>query len=101
MEKSNQHFHDCSVIGKLKYLGKSNWPDIAYAVHKCVLFSKDPRKPHGGAVKRIVHYLKGTDKRGIYIRCRDSDFKVWVDSHFSGIWFPEEAKDDLDAAHSC
>ena len=69
-------------------------------VHQCAQFSEDPRKPHGKTVKRMGVYFKGTEKMGIYIHPRDSDVKVWADSDFSGNWFPEEAKDDLDMALS-
>ena len=69
-------------------------------VHQCAQFSEDPRKPHGEDVKSKWRYLKGTDKIGIYIYPRDSNFKVWVGSDFSGNWFPEEDKDDSDKARS-
>ena len=58
--KFNQHFHYCTVIGKLNYLKNINQPDIAYMVHQCTLLSDDPRKPNGEAVKRIWRYLKVT-----------------------------------------
>ena len=75
-ENFDQHFHYCGVIGKCSYLEQITQPDIVYAVHRCMILSEDPRKPHGEDFNRIGFYLKVTDKMGIYIPPRDTDVKV-------------------------
>ena len=40
------NFHYASVIGKLNYLEKSTWPDIAFAVHNAARHSANPRQSH-------------------------------------------------------
>ena len=66
-------------------------------MHKILQGSK---KTTCEADNKIGCYLKENYKMGIYIHPCDSDVKVWADSDFSGNWFPEEAKDDLDMALS-
>ncbi|UYV66792.1 hypothetical protein LAZ67_4002870, partial [Cordylochernes scorpioides] len=49
-----------SLIGSLIYLSMSTRPDIAYEVSALGQFSKDPRRQHWNAAKRVLRYLKGT-----------------------------------------
>ena len=67
-----------SIIGKLNFLEKSTWPDIAYAVHQCARFTTDPRASHDEAVKRIVCYLIGTADEGFIMTPTDHSFECWV-----------------------
>ena len=98
----DQHFHYRSVIGKLNYLEKSTRPDIAYAVHQCARFSKNPKVEHAKAVKLIGRYLRGTRNKGIYLRPTDDSFVVWADADFSGNWKPDdnETTNNADTARS-
>ncbi len=43
-----------SMIGKLKYLAQTTWPDIMYATQQLAKYSSDPRKPHGEAALYLV-----------------------------------------------
>ena len=54
-----------SAIGSLMYLSVSSRPDITYAVGNSARFSSKPTKEHWTALKRVLHYLKGTMKHGI------------------------------------
>ena len=85
--KFDNHFNYRSVIGQIAYLEKSTRPEIAYAVHQCSRYSRDPWKAHGDAVKNIGRYLLGTCDKGMIIRpdIRRS-FEVHVDADFCGNW---------------
>lgn len=48
-----------SVVGALQYVTLSR-PNIASAVNQVWKFMHDPRTLHWMAVKRILHFLKGT-----------------------------------------
>ena len=54
-----------SAIGSLMYLSVSTRPDISYAVGNLTRYSSKPTKEHWTAMKRVLHYLKGTGKHGI------------------------------------
>ena len=41
----------------LTYLARNTRPDPEYAVHQCVRFQSDPRKPHANVIKRIGRYI--------------------------------------------
>lgn len=58
------------VVGSLQYLAFTR-PDIAYAVNKLSQFMHQPTEDHWQAAKRVLRYLAGTSKHGIWIR-RDS-----------------------------
>ncbi|CAM8925746.1 unnamed protein product [Rhodiola kirilowii] len=49
------------MIGSLLYLTASR-PDIMFSVCQCARFQAEPRESHVKAVKRILRYLKGTEK---------------------------------------
>ena len=54
-----------SAIGSLLYLSVSTRPDITYAVSILTRFSSSPTQQHSTALKRVMHYLKGTTNYGI------------------------------------
>ena len=54
----NKDFNYHSVVGKLKYITQTTWPNIIYVVHKCASFSADPHKEHGETIVYLVKYLK-------------------------------------------
>ena len=94
-------FNYRSVIGKLHFLEKSTFPDIANAVHQCARFSADPKQSHADAVKCIGRYLKGTPHEGITLRPdTQQSFQCWVDADFAGNWKPEGAQHDPMTAKS-
>ncbi len=55
-----------SAIGSLMYLSVGTRSDITYAVSSLARYSANPTKEHWSAVKRVMRYLKGTTKLGIY-----------------------------------
>ena len=46
----NLDFHNCSMIGKLNFLGKSTHPDISISMHQCARFSESPKCSHARMV---------------------------------------------------
>ena len=56
-----------SLAGALQYLTFTR-PDIAYAVQQVCLYIHDPRVPHLIALKRILHYIRGTLHLGLLLR---------------------------------
>ena len=77
-------FDYCRVVGKLLYLEKSLRREIAYAVHQCARYCKNPRRSHGEALKRIGRYLVGTADKGMIIKPAVESFVCCVDaSHAS------------------
>nr|KYP66401.1 hypothetical protein KK1_012692 [Cajanus cajan] len=53
-----------SVVGALQYVTLTR-PEISFAVNKACQFMAKPLKSHWTAVKRILHYLKGTLHNGL------------------------------------
>ena len=41
-------------------------PDISYVVHQVSQFMSSPRHLHLAAVRRIIHYLRGSPSRGLF-----------------------------------
>ena len=84
-----------SVIGKLNFVEKSSRPDLAFAMHQCAQFSSDPKQSHSEAVKRIGHYLKGTQHMGITLNPNyQKSFQCWVNADFAGTQKPEGSQAD-------
>ena len=65
-------FH--STVGALQYLllTRSN---IAYTVNRLAQFMQSPHEAHGIAVKRLLHYIKGTVFHGLLI-CKSSNLQL-------------------------
>ncbi|XP_022863020.1 uncharacterized protein LOC111383174 [Olea europaea var. sylvestris] len=55
------------LVGRLIYLTITR-PDISYAVSLISRFMYSPRVAHMDVVNRILHYLKGSHGRGIWMR---------------------------------
>ncbi|XP_071718821.1 uncharacterized mitochondrial protein AtMg00810-like [Rutidosis leptorrhynchoides] len=53
-----------SLVGALQYLTITR-PDLSYVVNQVSQFLHAPRKDHFQAIKRIVHYVKGTLSYGL------------------------------------
>ncbi|CAM8907644.1 unnamed protein product [Rhodiola kirilowii] len=72
------------MIGSLLYLTASR-PDIMFSVCQCVRFQADPRESHVKAVKRILRYLKGTEKLVMwYPRVKSLSLEGYSDADFAG-----------------
>ena len=54
-----------SAIGSLMYLMICTRPDLGFAVGRLSQYCENPLKMHWNAVKRIYHYIKGTQDMGI------------------------------------
>ena len=73
LEKSSQGFEATpkdrqryqSAVGSLMYTMLGTRPDIAYAVSKVSQYCSNPDTTHWTAVKRIFHYLAGTQNYGL------------------------------------
>ncbi|GKE31089.1 putative ribonuclease H-like domain-containing protein, partial [Tanacetum coccineum] len=77
--------HLCkSMIRSLMYLITSR-PDIMFAVCACARFEVTPKTSHIHVVKRILRYLKGQPKLGLwYPRDLPFDLEVFSDSDYAG-----------------
>jgi hypothetical protein len=53
-----------SIVGGLRYLTHTR-SDIMSAVGYVSRFMEDPWEDHWGAVKRLLHYVKGTADQGV------------------------------------
>ncbi|XP_066379179.1 secreted RxLR effector protein 161-like [Miscanthus floridulus] len=53
-----------NIVGGLRYLVHTR-PDIAFAVGYVSRFMENPKEDHWAAVKRLLHYVKGTVDQGI------------------------------------
>ena len=71
-------------------------PKILLSVHQCSTLTKDPRKSHAEAVKRIFHCQVGTQGQGL-IFDPDSDMNLYcyVDADFVGLWKHEDDQDPM------
>ena len=53
------------IIGSLLYFTASR-PDIAFSVGVCARYQVAPKESHLTAVKRIIRYINGTPKYGLW-----------------------------------
>ena len=53
------------LVGSLIYLTTTR-PDISYVVYQVSQFVTSPRHLHLAAVRRIIHYLRGSPTRGLF-----------------------------------
>ena len=73
-----------SMIGSLLYLTASR-PDILFAVGMCARYQVCAKESHLIAVKRILRYLKGTIRVGLwYPRTESFDLIGYTDSDYAG-----------------
>ena len=54
-----------SMLGALNYLVQTCRPDIAHAVNSVFRYGSNPSPAHFTAMKRILHYLRGTSGLGL------------------------------------
>lgn len=64
-----------SIVGALQYITLIR-PELSFSMHKvCQLYSS-PLDPHWLAVKRILHYLRGTSHFGLLLQLASPDGKL-------------------------
>jgi len=86
-----------ALVGMLNYLASSSRLDIAFAVHQCARFCSHPKRSHELAIRRIVHYLKGTANKGYILRPDPTQqhLNCYVDADFAGLWSPATSCDPI------
>ena len=62
-----------SIIGSLLYLNASRL-NIAFSIGVCARFQVAVKESHMIAIKRIIHYVKGTSKYGIWYSRDSNDY---------------------------
>lgn len=72
------------LVGRLIYLTVTR-PDINYAVHILSQFMNSPRSSHLDAAHRLVRYLKGSVRKGIFFSSSSiMDIRGYCDSDWVG-----------------
>lgn len=72
------------LIGKLMYLTLSKH-DITYVVHRLSQFLAHPRVPHMKAATKVVQYIKGTPRQGVFFPIQsDLQLKAFYDADWAG-----------------
>ncbi|XP_070006823.1 uncharacterized mitochondrial protein AtMg00810-like [Nicotiana sylvestris] len=72
------------MIGSLLYLTASR-PDIMFSVYKCARFQSSPKESHLTAVKRIIRYLIGSFKLGLwYAHSNNFALRGFSEADFAG-----------------
>jgi hypothetical protein len=73
------------AVGSLMYTSIISRPDISFAVGDVTRYSKNPRRSHWMAIKRIFRYLKGTITHGILYCGKEEDMilKGFCDADFA------------------
>ncbi|GJY80201.1 hypothetical protein Tco_0492952 [Tanacetum coccineum] len=81
-EDVDEHLYR-SMIGSMMYLTSSR-PNIMFAVCACARYQVNPKVSHLHAVKRILRYLKGQPKLGLWYP-KDSPFDLvaYTDSDYA------------------
>ncbi|XP_011698577.1 PREDICTED: adenylate kinase isoenzyme 5-like [Wasmannia auropunctata] len=73
------------AVGSSMYLSIGTRPDITFAVNSASQYLEDPKKIHWNAVKRIIKYLKGTVRYGLYFPAQqDIQLLAFSDADFAG-----------------
>ena len=77
-----------SIVGIVLYLAGSTHLNIAYTVHQCARFSRNPQKSHNFGLKHIALCLKVTKTTGISILPDPKNMKIdlYADANFAGLY---------------
>jgi hypothetical protein len=80
------------IVGPILYATQTH-PNIQYAVSILAQFGSNPGIPHLEALKRVLHYLKGTAHFNLKLGGDDKNVTLigWTDSDWAG---------DIDTRHS-
>ncbi|XP_027931928.1 uncharacterized protein LOC114187766 [Vigna unguiculata] len=72
------------VVRSLMYLTATR-PDLMYVVSLISIFMASPSETHWNVIKRILRYLKGITKLGIFYK-KEEDIKLvaYTDSDYAG-----------------
>ncbi|GKA54961.1 putative ribonuclease H-like domain-containing protein [Tanacetum coccineum] len=92
-----------SMIDSLMYLTASR-PDIMFELCACSRFQVTPKTSHLYAVKRILRYLKGKPKLGLwYPRVSSFDLEAYSDNDYAGANLDRKStiKEYVAAANCC
>jgi len=82
-----EHWHYCTVIGKLNFIAANTHPDISFAVHQCAKFSNQPHLLHEKAVKHIGQYLYFTRHQGMILWPKPNhSLNTFAYADFAGRW---------------
>ena len=82
----NQNLPYRQIIGSLIYASVTCRPDISYATNLLSRWTANPSKKHFEAAKRVVRYLKGTKKKGLFYTSsaeRPYRFTVPIDAAYA------------------
>jgi hypothetical protein len=74
------------LVGTLLYAAISIRLDVAHVVHQLTKHTKNPHRVHWEAAKRVLRYLKGTSKFGLYFKGTTSTtmkITAFVDADFA------------------
>ena len=72
-----------SVVGMFMYLSSNYRPDIQFSVYQGARFTHNPMRIHDESVKRICHYLVGTQCKGLdFDPNSDMNLDFYVDAIF-------------------
>ena len=72
------------LVGRLIYLSHTR-PDIAFAVSVVSQYMHSPKESHLEAVYKILRYLKGFPRRGLFFKKSDSKkVEIYTDADWAG-----------------
>ena len=72
------------LVAKLIYLAHTQ-PDIAYLVSMISQFMHDPRETHLQVAYRVLHYLKGSPRKGVlFKRNNELTLEAYTDVDYTG-----------------
>jgi hypothetical protein len=85
-----------SIIGMLMYFSANTRPDIAFAVHQAARFTHNTWASRAAAIKRILHHLKDTKEKGLFMS-PDKSLKLdcYMDSDFGGLFAAEDGHNTM------
>ena len=68
------------------YAAIGTCPNIAYAVHTLVKFTRSPQPKHWAAIKHVFRYLKGTHNHMLTYGRSDQEWKPELNMYCDADW---------------